>query len=247
MYEIRSSMPNLWIAATVSPPPAIENAFDAAIASPSSFVPPANASNSKTPTGPFQTMVPAFAMIVLSTATDVAPMSRMRSSASTSSTAFLLRGRSRREFLRADDVDGNRDLARKRVEDRARFADQVRLDERLADAAVGREDERVRDAPADDQHVDLGQERLQHGELGRDFRAADDRDERARGIGERLAERVELGSEQGTGARDRRMTRDPVRRRLGAMRGAERIVDVDVAERGHLSARARRRPSSRRD
>ena len=29
MYEIRSCSPNLWIAATVSPPPAIENAFEA--------------------------------------------------------------------------------------------------------------------------------------------------------------------------------------------------------------------------
>ena len=32
MYETRSAIPNLWIAATVSPPPAIENADDAAIA-----------------------------------------------------------------------------------------------------------------------------------------------------------------------------------------------------------------------
>ena len=42
MYEIRSAMPNLLIAAMVSPPPAIENAFDSAIAAATAFVPAAN-------------------------------------------------------------------------------------------------------------------------------------------------------------------------------------------------------------
>ena len=49
------------------------------------------------------------------------------------------------------------------------------------------------------------------------------------------AERVELGGHQRAGARDRRVLRDAVRRRLGAMRGAERVVDVDVAQRRHLA------------
>ena len=85
---MRSATPNLWIAATVSPPPAIENAPDAATASASARVPAANASISKTPTGPFQTIVPALATISFSTAIEEGPMSRIMSSGSTSSTAF---------------------------------------------------------------------------------------------------------------------------------------------------------------
>ncbi len=62
---MRSAMPNLLMAAIVSPPPAIENASEAAIASASARVPLAKASISNTPTGPFQTMVPALAIEVL--------------------------------------------------------------------------------------------------------------------------------------------------------------------------------------
>jgi hypothetical protein len=54
-------MPYLSTAASVSPPPAIENAGESAIARASTRVPSPNASNSKTPTGPFQSTVPAFA------------------------------------------------------------------------------------------------------------------------------------------------------------------------------------------
>ena len=52
-------MPYLAIAASVSPPPAMLKASDCAIARAMVSVPCANASNSNTPTGPFQTMVPA--------------------------------------------------------------------------------------------------------------------------------------------------------------------------------------------
>ena len=52
-------MPYLAIAATVSPPPAMLNALLAAMARAIVSVPWAKASNSKTPTGPFQTIVPA--------------------------------------------------------------------------------------------------------------------------------------------------------------------------------------------
>ncbi len=51
--------PNRLIAASVSPPPAIEKALELAMASPRALVPQANASISNTPTGPFQTIVPA--------------------------------------------------------------------------------------------------------------------------------------------------------------------------------------------
>ena len=66
------------------------------------------------------------------------------------------------------------------------------------------------------------------------FDPGDDRHERTlRGV-QRLAERVEFLREQRAGARDLRELRDAVGGRLRTMRGAERVVDVDVAERGHL-------------
>ena len=55
-------MPYLSTAASVSPPPAIENAGDVAIARASVSVPLPKASNSHTPTGPFHTTVPALAI-----------------------------------------------------------------------------------------------------------------------------------------------------------------------------------------
>jgi hypothetical protein len=55
-------MPYLSTAARVSPPPAIENAGEAAIARATASVPLPKASNSNTPTGPFQTTVPALAI-----------------------------------------------------------------------------------------------------------------------------------------------------------------------------------------
>src|SRR6218665_843447 len=51
-------MPYLAMAASVSPPPAMLNAADSAIARAMGRGPPSNAANSNTPTGPFQTMVP---------------------------------------------------------------------------------------------------------------------------------------------------------------------------------------------
>ena len=54
-----SSTPYFSIAASVSPPPASENALLRAMAWAMARVPSPNCSNSNTPTGPFQTMVPA--------------------------------------------------------------------------------------------------------------------------------------------------------------------------------------------
>ena len=173
-------------------------------------------------------------MIVFSTATVDGPTSRIMSSGSMFSIAFSVGAGGRRKLLRADGVDRDRHLSRKRVEDRLCLADEVGFDQRLADVPMRGEDERVGDAAADDQHVDLRGECLQHGQLGRDLRSGDDGDQRPRGMRERLAERIELGGQQRAGAGDRRVLRDAVRGRLGAMRGAEGVVAVDVAELRHL-------------
>jgi hypothetical protein len=49
----------------------------------------ANAGNSNTPTGPFHSIVCAFVIVSTSIATDFGPMSRIMSSAATSSTALM--------------------------------------------------------------------------------------------------------------------------------------------------------------
>ena len=72
--------------ASVSPPPAIEKALLCAMALAKASVPPANWSNSNTPTGPFHTMVPAALSSPASAAADCGPISRIMSSAATSST-----------------------------------------------------------------------------------------------------------------------------------------------------------------
>src|SRR3972149_4160561 len=114
MEETRSGMPYLLMAATVSPPPAMENAFDSAIAWASVRVQPPNWSNSNTPTGPFQTMVPA------------------RFTMAASASGLVLRGGARREFLGADHIDGQRDvpaLGADRCDDLFRLTHQFRLSE----------------------------------------------------------------------------------------------------------------------
>src|SRR5690606_13025341 len=59
MYEMRSATLNCSTAASVSPPPAIEKALLAATACVTARVPAANSGCSKTPSGPFHTIVPA--------------------------------------------------------------------------------------------------------------------------------------------------------------------------------------------
>ena len=74
------------MAARVSPPPAIENAGLSAIALATTRVPCPNWSNSKTPSGPFQTIVPAPAMTAATDSAASGPISRIISSSPTSST-----------------------------------------------------------------------------------------------------------------------------------------------------------------
>ena len=57
IYDIRSETLNFSIEAMVSPPPATENADDLAIVSAMIFVPLEKLSNSKTPIGPFHSIV----------------------------------------------------------------------------------------------------------------------------------------------------------------------------------------------
>ena len=115
-----------------------------------------------------------------------------------------------------------------------RGVEQVRLAQRLADAVAHRGDEGVGDAAADDQLVDLADQVVQQCQLGRDLGAGDDRQQRARRLLQRLAQRVELGHQQRAGRGDRGEPDHAVGGGLGAVRGAERVHHEDVAQRGVL-------------
>ncbi len=78
--DVASRCRSVAIAASVSPPPAMLKARLCAIARAIVSVPSAKASNSKTPTGPFQTIVPADFSCSASAAAVCGPMSRIRSS-----------------------------------------------------------------------------------------------------------------------------------------------------------------------
>ena len=95
------------------------------------------------------------------------------------------------------------------------------------------DEERVRHRAADHQRIDLAQQVLEQRDLGRDLRAADHRHHRPLGIAERLVEMGEFLLHRAPG-RGRQQMRDAFGRRVRAMRGAERVVDEDVAEFGDL-------------
>ena len=116
----------------------------------------------------------------------------------------------------------------------ARQLQLVVLDDRLADLQPLRLQERVRHAAADQQLVDAREQVLDDVDLARHLRPADDGDERPLRVPERLAQVVELLLHQEAGRRLRHEARDPLGRRVGAVRAAERVVHVDVRQRGEL-------------
>ena len=211
---------------------------DAAIASASALVPSANASNSNTPTGPFQTMVPALAMIVFSAAIELGPMSRIRSSGSTFSIAFESRPWRGRELLgarprrRGSAPRPGIHASRIACASPTRSASASDLADR---GRAGGQDEGVGDAAADDQLVDLGGQRLQHGELGRDLRAGDDGDQRplrvARAPCRGRRARRPAAARRRRSARYRAMPCVVASARCAVPKAS---LHVDVAERRHL-------------
>ena len=88
--------------------------------------------------------------------------------------------------------------------------------------------------PADEHGVGPAAEVAQHAELVLDLRAAGDEDERPLDVAEQPAEMLELVEQEQPGVRGQQM-RDRLGRRVRAVRGAERVVDVEVAAVGELA------------
>ena len=96
--------------------------------------------------------------------------------------------------------------------------------------ALGLE-EREAHRAADEHGVGALQEGLEHADLVGDLRAADDRHERAGRVLEDARERLDLALEQQPGG-VRQQLGDAHGRGVRAVRGAERVVHVDVGQRG---------------
>ena len=84
---------------------------------------------------------------------------------------------------------------------------------------------------------------LDHLELVRHLGAAEDRDERPLGMLEHPAQVLDFLRHQQAGRSLADVMDDALGRRVRAMRGPERVVDVDVGERGKLLARTPGRSS----
>ena len=142
-----------------------------------------------------------------------------------------------RELVRDDAVDRQEDLdalRRRGLEHLLAVGDLLVLAERVADLEALGLLEGVGHAAADDEGVDLVEERLHDRKLVRDLRTAEDGDERTNRILDRVAEELDLllQEEARDGGLD--VVRDDGRRGVGAVGRAERVVAVEVAVAGEL-------------
>lgn len=104
--------------------------------------------------------------------------------------------------------------------------------QRFTDGFAFRQQECVGDAAADDKLIDFVRQRFEDGQLGGHFAAGNNRHHRARGLFQGFAQSVEFARHQYAGAGDGRGLGNGFGRSLGAVCGAERIIDEHVAQGG---------------
>jgi hypothetical protein len=131
------------------------------------------------------------------------------------------------DLARDDDVGGNADAPTR--QQLFAMSDAVFLDERVTDTEALRAQERERHRTADQQRVDAAEQRVDHAELVAHLDAAEHGNERPRRVVHHAAQCLDLAREQPAG-RGRHHARRSDDRRVGAVRGAERVVDVHVAQ-----------------
>jgi hypothetical protein len=224
--------PNCSTAAALSPPPTTVKARASATAWATVLVPASKRGSSNTPMGPFQKMVWASAMRSPNSAAVPGPMSRpiqpsgmvvcsWRTSPPASGLPISPPG------PEGGDVGGQVDLAVGRSSSCPARVDHVGLEQRVADGVALGGEEREAHAAADDEAVDLGQQRLDDAELVGHLGPAEDGDERAAGVVAQAAEDLDLLGQQPPGRR-----REVLRRAddggVRPVRRAERVVDVGV-------------------
>ena len=114
-------------------------------------------------------------------------------------------------------------------ERRARVLGVLLAAQRVAHRVTLRVQEREAHRAADHERVGELEEAVDDGDLVRHLRPADDRDERMAGMLEDRPQRAHLAFEQAPRGAGQQV-RDALRARVGAVRHAERIVDVDVRQ-----------------
>ena len=197
------------------------------------LVPCANEGISNTPSGPFQSTVRTSARASSMLARLCLPRSTMCQLAGTFSAGIVLYSVPRVTSLATTTSTGSTTLTPAALgggEDRPRVLDAVGLGEALADGLALGEQERVRHPAADDHHVDLVEQVLEHLDLVADLGAADDRRERVLRVLEQLAEVGELLLHEQAGVGGAEL-RDPDGAGVRPVGGAEGVVHVDVAVR----------------
>src|SRR6266508_5259127 len=116
------------------------------------------------------------------------------------------------------------------VEDLARDGNLVLFEKRAAHRKTDRADEVVGDSAAQEKSVRAARERAQRLDLAGDLRAAEDRRERPRRL-EQPRELADLLLEEETRALLEDESGHARHGRVSAVRGAERVIDVDVCQR----------------
>ena len=245
-----SSMPYLAIAASVSPPPAMLNAVEPAIARAIVSVPLRERRRTRT-------RRPARSRRSCPPTADARPASRRSSGRCRGSGRRPRRRRPPSSSPRASALNSFAVTTSTGIGTSAPRAFIAAITARASSTSAGSarllpigkpvgEQEGVGDAAADDQPVDV----LRPGSAGssawsRPCSRRRSRPAAASGCASALRDRVDLGGEQRPGAGDRRELGDAVGRRLGAVRGAERVVARRCRRAPPSSSPAPRRSSSR--
>ena len=241
MCEIFPATPDWWTAATESPPPTMEVAprsVAAATAMAMSRVPLAKAGISKTPMGPFHTMVFALEISAAYKAMERGPMSRPIWSSGVASDVYGGGGGIGFE-LRGDDlVDREEEFEVFLVRVVENFLGKIQLfdfDKGFADGMALGFEEGVGHASADEHGVGNLHQVFDDFDFVADFGAAEDGYERARRIADGFAEVGQFPFHQEACGGLIYEMGDAHHRGMGAMGRAERIAhEQAVAESGEL-------------
>ena len=110
------------------------------------------------------------------------------------------------------------------------LTDQVGLGQAFTDLQTSRQHEGIGNTAAHDQLIDVAGQTLQDGQLGADFTACHNSDQRPPGLGKGFADGVDFGGQQRPGAADRRVLSDAVGGALGPVGGAEGVMHKNVTQ-----------------
>ena len=116
----------------------------------------------------------------------------------------------------------------RQLQDASCIVNHLRLVEALANAATRGHKERIRNAAAENQQVNLLDQRFEYGDLARDLTAANNCREWSRRLLEQIGERLNLLLHQKSDIR-RQVGGDTNGAGVGTVRCTERIVHEDIA------------------